>query len=111
MENRFIVQDLAEDAAALALVLVAKLPGAYRSYSDQLVRASGSVALKLAEGFGRRGKDKRHHYTIAYASAREASAATRILLRTGRLSPATADQLLERLDEVRAMTWRLIHPG
>ncbi len=111
MENRFIVQDVAEEAATLAVDLVTKLPGAYRSYSDQLVRASGSVALNLAEGFGRRGKDKRHHYTIAYASAREASAATRILLRTGRLSPATAGQLLQRLDEVRAMTWRLIHPG
>jgi len=90
---------------------VTQLPGAYRSYSDQLVRASGSVALNLAEGFGRRAKDKRHHYTIAYASAREASAGMRILLRTGRVSPAPAHQLLSSLGEVRAMTWRLIHPG
>ena len=42
---------------------------------DQLLRASSSVALNLAEGSGRFGrKDQRQFYHIAFASLRECQA-------------------------------------
>ncbi len=42
---------------------------------NQLLRASASCALNLAEGYGRFSrKDKRHFYTMALGSARECAA-------------------------------------
>ena len=110
MARHFIVQDVAEETAIHALQLVKALPIHYRSYADQLVRATGSVALNLAEGFARQGKDKRYLYSVAYGSARESIAAIRILSKAGAVGPADSTALIARLDEVCAMTWRLMHP-
>ena len=82
-----------------------------RSYADQAVRASGSAALNLAEGHGRLGRDKRYHYSVAYGSAQEASAALRILVAAQAIDLVEAGAVLDLLDRVRAMTWRLMHPG
>ena len=39
---------------------------------DQLARASSSVTLNIAEGSGRKtSKDRKHYFTMAYASIRE----------------------------------------
>ncbi|MCL4821152.1 MAG: four helix bundle protein [Vicinamibacteria bacterium] len=47
---------------------------------DQLQRASSSVALCLAEGYGRKApREKRHLYSVAAASARECAAVLELL--------------------------------
>jgi len=110
MPYRFEVLELAEAAAAQTLVLVRTTPRHVRSYADQITRASGSVALNLAEGFGRRGKDKRHHYAIAYGSAQETLSALRILVAVHAVDSDSATLLAAQIDRVCAMTWRLMHP-
>jgi len=106
MPYRFEVLELAEAAAAQTLTLVRTTPRHVRSYADQITRASGSVALNLAEGFGRRGKDKRHHY----GSAQEVLSALRILVAAEAVGAETATELAGQIDRVCAMTWRLMHP-
>ncbi|MEP0775734.1 MAG: four helix bundle protein, partial [Acidobacteriota bacterium] len=67
-------------------------------------------AANLAEGAGRAGRDRLHHWRIAYASALEADSHLRLLLGAGAVDAVRATQALELLDRVRALTWRLIHP-
>jgi four helix bundle protein len=106
----FDALDLSRDAAILVLRLVRRSPPTVRALTDQTVRAVTSVPLNLAEGAGRRGRDRTHHWRIAYGSALEARTALELLVATGCVDPeaaATADAVLDR---VAAMTWRLVHP-
>ena len=67
------------EAAIVFANLVAELKLRSSSLKKQLVRASESTALLLAEGEGRETwPDKRHYFTSARASHREAQAALRI---------------------------------
>ena len=105
-----VVQEVAEEAAGRTIRLVAGVGAGVRSYADQVVRASGSAVLNLAEGHGRLGRDKRYHYAVAYGSAQEASAGLRILVGAEAIDREEAGAVLTLLDRVRAMTWRLAHP-
>ena len=107
----FDAHDLARDAAIVVLRLVRRAPPTLRALTDQTVRAVTSVPLNLAEGAGRRGRDRLHHWRIAYGSALEARTALELLVATGSVNneaAATADALLDR---VAAMAWRLVHPA
>jgi four helix bundle protein len=87
------------------------LPLPLRALTDQAVRAVTSVPLNLAEGAGRRGRDRLHHWRIAYGSALEARTALELLVATGCVdvdAAATAEALLDR---VAAMAWRLVRPA
>jgi len=106
----FEAHDLARDAAVLVLELLHRVPPTLRALTDQAVRATTSVPLNLAEGAGRRGRDRLHHWRIAYGSALEARTALELLVATGSVdaeAAATADALLDR---VAAMAWRLLNP-
>jgi four helix bundle protein len=86
------------------------LPVRDRSLRDQLRRSSVSVVLNLQEGAGRRGADRTHLWTVAYASAKEAQSAARLARDAGLAAREPADALLALLDAVAALTWRLVHP-
>jgi len=101
---------LALQAAGIIIPLAGKIPGPLKSVADQLIRASSSVALNLAEGNGRFGRDRMHHWRIAYGSALETSTALQLLVVSGCMSCDRAAEAEALLDRVRAMTWRLIHP-
>ncbi len=106
----FDAHDLARDAAILVLQLVRRAPAAPRTLIDQTIRAVTSIPLNLAEGAGRRGRDRVHHWRIAYGSVLEARTALELMVATGSVdaeAAATADALLDR---VAAMAWRLVHP-
>ena len=106
----FDAHDVACEAAVHVLRLVRRASPTPRALADQTVRAVMSVPLNLAEGAGRRGRDRAHHWRIAYGSALEARTALELLLATGCVdveAAATADALLDR---VAAMAWRLLHP-
>ena len=98
-------------AAGAAIRLVMRLPGPLKPVADQVVRAASSVPANLAEGHGRCGRDRVHFWRIAYASAKEVDSHLRLLAATGAVNPIAAENVLSNLDEVRAMTWRLMHPS
>lgn len=83
----------------------------HRDLVDQLTRATESIALNLAEGAGRAGRDKAYHYNVAYGSAGESATAIRLLDAYGAFPTQRAADLLGRLDQLRAVAWRLAHPG
>ena len=97
-------------AACSVLPSLHLVPAAYRDLGDQATRAVTSVALNLAEGSGRSGRDRFNHFHIAYGSALEASAALEILAAVGGVQAGAAEQALALLDRTRAMLWRLMHP-
>ncbi len=108
--GRFLALERAVQAAATCLAIARHRPGLPGDLASQVARAAASVPLNLAEGSGRNGRDRIHHFRIAYASALEASAALDLLRRCGLVDAAPAAEALALLDEVRAMTWRLVQP-
>ncbi len=105
--RRFEAQDVANQAAAEVLRVLRRPQGPYAELADQARRAATSAALNLAEGAGREGRDRRHHYRIAYGSAREAGVALVLLEAAGAVTDTSTAQAL--LDRLRALTWRLTH--
>jgi hypothetical protein len=51
-----------------------------------------------------------HHWRIAFASAKEVDTHIRLLARSNSIDRRNATEALDLFDEVRAMTWRLLHP-
>jgi len=86
------------------------VPPSLASLADQVVRSATSVAANLSEGHGRSGRDRLHHWHIAYASAKEVDTHLRLLARAGAVDVGRARVALDLLDQVRATTWRLLHP-
>lgn len=97
-------------AAGAALALVERVPGPLKSLADQVVRSASSVPANLAEGHGRVGRDRAYFWRIAYGSAKEVDSHLRLLAHAGAIDLAGASAVIRLLDEVRAMTWRLLHP-
>jgi four helix bundle protein len=108
--NGLIVHSTALEAAGLALALVRRVPAPFRSLADQVIRAASSVAANLSEGHGRTGRDRFNHWRIAYGSAKEVDTFLRLLANAGVVDTAQTNIALELFDQVRAMTWRLLHP-
>ena len=77
--------------------------------SRQLRDAASSVALNLAEGRRRAGKDRRHLWRIAAGSADEVRTSLRVAEAWGHLEAPELEEALELLDRLLAMTWRLTH--
>ena len=74
-----------------------------RHLKNQLLRASSSVSLNLAEGYGKRtAKDQRRFYYIAHGSLRESQAI--ILLAQMRNTP-----VFDKADHLGACLYKLIH--
>ena len=71
------------EAAGLALSLVRRVPAPLKFLADQAARAASSVPANLAEGHGRSGRDRLHHWRIAYASAKEVDVHLRLLAAAG----------------------------
>ena len=108
--SEFIVHTTAIEAAGLAIAIVSGLPTPLRSLADQVVRSASSVPANLAEGAGRAGKDRAYHYRIAYGSAKEVDTHLTLLVGAGAVDRGRARVARGLFDEVRAMTWRLLHP-
>jgi four helix bundle protein len=98
------------EAAGLALALVGRVPAPLKSLADQVIRSASSVPANLAEGHGRSGRDRIHHWRIAYASAKEVDCHLRLLAQARAVDRSQAEKAVGLFDEVRAMTWRLLHP-
>ena len=108
--TNLIAHEKALETAGNAIALVLRVPAPLKSIADQVIRSASSVPANLAEGHGRSGRDRVHFWRIAYASAKEVDSHLRLLQRAGVVNTAKAERVLETLDQVRAMTWRLINP-
>jgi four helix bundle protein len=51
-----------------------------------------------------------HHWRIAYGSAKEVDTHLRLLVHTDAINTNRAEDALDLFDQVRAITWRLLHP-
>jgi len=107
--SNFIAHSKAVEAAGIAISAVLKVPAPLKSLADQVIRSASSVPANLAEGAGRSGRDRNHHYRIAYGSAKEVDSHLRLLMGAGAVNPRHTASALALFDEVRAMTWRLLH--
>ena len=108
--SNLIVTSTAVTAAGMAIDLVMRVPAPLRALADQVVRAASSVPANLSEGHGRSGRDRLHHWRIAYGSAKEVDCHLRLLVHAGAIDRESAEIALGLFDQVRAMTWRLLHP-
>ena len=109
-KNKLIATEKAIQAAGKAIMLVKQVPAPLKSLADQVIRSASSVPANLEEGHGRFGRDRAHHWRIAYASAKEVDAHLRVLCLSGALPRGKTTDTLQLFDEVRAMTWRLLNP-
>ncbi len=109
--NPLRVLDLALRAAGTTISLVESVPGKFKSLQDQVIRSASSVPANLAEGSGRAGRDRIHHFRIAYSSAKEVEVHLRILAGAEVIDSVKTGESLELFDRVRAMTWKLIAAG
>ncbi len=105
-----IAHSKALEAAGMAISLVLRVPAPLKSIADQAIRPASSVPANLSEGHGRFGRDRMHHWRIAYGSAKEVDTHLRLLVGTGSIDTTQAEVAIRLFDEVRAMTWRLLHP-
>jgi four helix bundle protein len=99
------------EAAGIALALAVRVPAPLKSLADQVIRSASSVPANLAEGHGRSGRDRIHHWRIAYASAKKVDSHLRLLVQAGAINIDRAGTAIRLFDEVRAMTWRLVNPS
>ena len=105
-----VAHRVAIEAAAAAIRLTSSIPTRMKSLADQVIRAASSVPANLAEGAGRKGRDRAHFWRIAYGSALEVGSHLELLMRVGAIDRERADEAIESFDRVRALTWRLLHP-
>ena len=106
----FDALDKAIRAAGIAISLVMRIPGPMKPMADQVIRSASSVPANIAEGAGRSGRDRLHYWRIAYASAKEVDTHLRLLMGAGAVNAQTARKAIHLFDDVRAITWRLLHP-
>jgi four helix bundle protein len=74
---------------------------------DQIRAAASSIALNIAEGNKRAGRDRRYHFRVAAGSADETRTALRVAIAWGDLSEERVRGTLALLDRVLAMLHRL----
>ena len=108
--NTLIAHSKALEAAGIAIALVTRVPAPLKSIADQVIRSASSVPANLTEGHGRFGRDRIHHWRIAYGSAKEVDTHLRLLAQAGAIDKTRTNTALDFFDQVRAMTWRLLNP-
>ena len=109
--SRLAVYRHAVEAAGIALSLALKVPAPLKPIADQLIRSASSVPANLAEGHSRTGRDRAHLWRIAYGSAKEVDSHLRLLIAASAINRDRTGDALRLFDQVRAMIWRLLHPG
>ncbi len=108
--TRFDALEKATTAAGIAISLAMRVPAPLKPIADQVIRSASSVPANIAEGAGRSGRDRIHHWRIAYGSAKEVDIHLRLLMGADSIDTSRTEIALQLFDDVRAMTWRLLHP-
>ena len=106
---RFEAYDHSLETIRILRSIAARLRSRDPDLLRQIRKAASSVPLNLAEGAGRRGKDRLHHYRIAEGSARELRAAVHVALAWGDAEEQETRRALEPLDRLVRLIWGLTH--
>jgi len=107
--HRFEVFELALEVIRSLRPLVTQIGRHDKGLTKQLREAASSIALNLAEGNRRVGKDRAHFFRIAAGSADETRACLRVAEAWGYIDEDPLATPLESLDSILAITWRLTH--
>ena len=102
------VYRLSIEYARWAFLCGKKLWGIHRNARDQLLRASQSIPLNIAEGNGKATEnDRRHFFEIARGSALECAAIQDVLEACGAMSSEESREGKAKLDRIGAMLTKL----
>ena len=104
---RFEALELSIDLIALLGEPVRTLARRNPDLHRQLRKSLSSVPLNVAEGAGRVGRDREHHFRIAYGSLLESHAALRAAVAWGDLTREAITPALPTLDRLRGILWGL----
>lgn len=108
--EKLIVYQKAVDLADRIASLTEKFPRGYGYLSDQLNRASLSIAANIAEGNGRFTKaDRRNFFGIARGSVQECVPLLELALRRNLISKDNHQALKSHLEEISKMLSGLIN--
>ena len=102
------VYQLSLEYVAFAFGLADRLQGPVRHARDQLLRASQSIPLNIAEGNGKASDpDRRRFFEIARGSALECAAIQDVLQVCGAIEAEENDVAKRTLDRIAAMLTKL----
>ncbi len=104
----FRAQDSSFELARSLSDLLRRLGRKDRDLSQQIRRAANSIALNLAEGNGRVGKDRLHCFRIARGSALEVQAGLRLAVAWGYVADANVRRPLSVVEDLLAMLGGLL---
>lgn len=107
---RFEAQDVVMELVRSVRETIARVAKHDRKLADELRRAVQSVALNLAEGNRRTGRDRIQAWKVAAGSADEARTAMQVAEAWGYVGASDVARGLEMADRVCAILWRLTHP-
>ena len=105
--KKFKVLEMAKMAAIETIELTRKLNYESTELRKQLIRSVTSVALNIAEANGRKAKDRKYHFTVAYSSAKESIVNLELLIMLGFICENKAKVCLSNLDQICAMLYKL----
>ena len=108
-QHSFIALDVATQAARAVLELLGSVPALPKGLAGQCQESSVSAPSNLAEGSGRAGRDRQHHYRIALGSAQEAKSQLGLIVGLGLVDEGRGRAALALLDRTCALTWRRVH--
>ena len=103
----FDVYDRSVDLLRTLAPLLSSLVATDAKLADQLRRAAQSITLNIAEANRRTHRDRRNRFRIALGSAAEVAACLDVALALGYIDHSGVAAVLELVDRVRAMTYRL----
>jgi len=108
-DHRFHAHDVALEICRAVTPLIVTIAAADADLARQLRRAVPSIAMNIAEGRRRQGRDRAYHYTVAAGSADEVASALLYANIAGYLDAGAAGHALALIDRELAMLWRLTH--
>ena len=102
--DKLMAYRLAVEVATEVKPVVDAIPRGYRALADQMLRASMSTVLLIAEGANRRGAgEKRQRYSLARGECGELAAALELAGAWGLAAPETVATIRAKAGRVGAM--------
>jgi four helix bundle protein len=101
------VLEVSIEMVTVARPAIERIDVADADLGRQLRRALNSIALNVAEGVNRHGRDRKQHLRIAHGSAGEVTAGFRLATIWGYVAERDLADTLALLDRVNAMLFKM----